>query len=195
MERWKEIKDYEGIYEVSSAGRVRSLPTIQHFVQGTAYVERFFPGKVLKGYKNTNGYIYVDLHKDGSRIKRYIHQLVAEAFCEGYAEGFTVNHKNYIRTDNRAENLEWMSIADNLAYSNTAINLPDNGRSVVQMDDNGNIIAKYRTIKDASKSVGVSSTRIIYVCKGIYQHSAGYVWRYDDNGNKESERTNEGGVT
>lgn len=101
--RWRYIKGFEGRYEVSEAGRVRNSVT----------------GRVLKPVPSTNGYLRVALGR--AHINRLVHRLVAQAFCEGYAEHLDVNHRNGIRSDNRAENLEWVTRSENIAHSHRVL--------------------------------------------------------------------------
>tara|TARA_R110000796_G_scaffold36110_1_gene92388 strand:- start:8 stop:487 length:480 start_codon:yes stop_codon:yes gene_type:complete len=94
MEEFKDVIGYEGLYQVSNLGRVKSL--------------KFGKERILKTTLNKGDYLQLDLNKDGKRKVRTVHQLVAEAFLGHVPCGhkLIVNHKNFIRHDNRAENLE-----------------------------------------------------------------------------------------
>lgn len=108
MEKWKEIKGYEGLYQVSNEGRVRSVERfVEYLVKGKYPAKRLFPSTILKTHINNNGYELVDLHYKGEKDKRSVHRLVAETFIPNLEKKPTVNHKNHVRTDNRVENLEW----------------------------------------------------------------------------------------
>ena len=99
MERWRDVKGYEGLYQVSDLGQVKNSK-----------------GQIRKQTLNKNGYLYVNLCKAGKVHNIPVHRLVALAFVETANEGLTVNHKNEVKTDNRACNLEWMTLDDNLRY-------------------------------------------------------------------------------
>lgn len=100
---WKEIAGYEGIYEVSDTGLVRSL--------------KFGKAKILKPQNNGNGYLHFRLCKNGKAKNTKIHRLVAEAFLPNPLGLETVNHIDEDKTNNNVSNLEWMSRPDNVAYS------------------------------------------------------------------------------
>ena len=103
-EKWKDIAGYEGIYQVSDLGRVRSL--------------KFGRVKVLKGGKDRKGYLFVNLHRDGKQKTIKIHRLVAQAFIPNNDSSKTqINHKNEDKTENKVSNLEWCSAQYNLTYN------------------------------------------------------------------------------
>ena len=103
---WVSINGYEGLYEVSSAGVIRSLPRVDRF-------GRSIPGVVLKLYKHSSGYSSVGLCKCGVKTQYLVHRIVASNFIGQPPEGFVANHINGNKKDNRVENLEWCSMADN----------------------------------------------------------------------------------
>lgn len=113
-EEWKAINGYEGYYEISNLGRVKALQrTINNGHGGTTTRKEHIKGQTV----NPDGYLMVGLNKDAVQRKRPVHVLVAEAFVDGWFPGAEVNHKDFDRTNNRAENLEWVSHSDNVTYS------------------------------------------------------------------------------
>lgn len=113
-EIWKDIKDFEGIYQVSNLGNVRSLDRKVFNKGNNSWCNK--KGRILKPTKDKGGYLYVGLHdKENAKTSSVkIHRLVAFAFCIGYEYGLEVNHKNGNRQDNRSENLEWVTRSQNI---------------------------------------------------------------------------------
>lgn len=110
---WRSISGYEGLYEVSSNGKVRSLEREVITSDGKLKV---FRSQVLRSSKDKDGYLLVHLYKDGKSSTRRVHLLVATAFIPN-PNGFTeVNHLNEVKDDNRVENLEWCTRKENMNY-------------------------------------------------------------------------------
>lgn len=119
-EEWRPVKDYESLYEVSSAGRVRSLDrTVRCGVRGNGL--RTLPGRMLKPGDDTHGYPSINLADETHGRKRVfakIHRLVAESFLGTKpTSAHVVNHINGITTDNRVENLEWITQRQNMQHA------------------------------------------------------------------------------
>jgi len=108
-EEWKTIDGFEGKYQVSNLGRVRSVYFSNRFVSKKPQ------NKILSQSDNGCGYLLVHL---GTKKKDfYVHRLVAEYFCENPDKKKCVNHKDYDRKNNRADNLEWTTYSENVLYS------------------------------------------------------------------------------
>ena len=103
-EQWRDVAGYDGMYQVSDLGRVRSRKSGEW--------------KVMKGGKNSRGYLNVILRKNRKIKSITVHRLVANAFIpNNYETKNEINHKNEIKTDNRVDNLEWCDRSYNLAYN------------------------------------------------------------------------------
>lgn len=112
-EIWKDIPEYQGYYQVSNKGNVRSLD--RRIVRKDGVVQ-FLPGKIMIPYDNTDGYLTVHLSQNGKNHRISVHRLVAEAFIP-HEKGQEVNHKDFDRHNNCVENLEWITHGDNVRYT------------------------------------------------------------------------------
>lgn len=155
---WKEISGYEGLYEVSDTGLVRSL-NFNH----TGKTRIISPGK------QRDGYLAVQLCKDGIRKNLLVHRLVANAFIQNPQNLKTVNHIDEDKTNNNVSNLEWMSHGDNARYSHN--------KPVVQLDKNGNVVV-FPSIIEAERQTGIHQGNICSCCRGKLKSAGGYIWRY-----------------
>lgn len=115
QEIWKDVKDFEGLYQVSNLGRVKSLKREVVYFEGNNSKNKHHTvfEKMKNQSKKDNGYLITSLYKGNKGNHKYIHRLVAEAFIPNPSNLPTVNHKNLNKQDNRVENLEWCSYADN----------------------------------------------------------------------------------
>lgn len=163
-EIWKDVQGFEGLYQVSNMGRVRSLDrwTLNER-------SRFIKGRMLNPYMNKyKGYLRISL-SDGHRNRKHyeVHRLVALHFVPGYKEGLVVNHINEIKTDNRAENLEWCTYQYNLNYSDI---IAWKRKPVYQYDLDGNFIKKFKCRYQAEQELGFTIFHAIYLSKRGYAH-------------------------
>ena len=197
-EVWADITGFEGLYQISSYGRVKSLSRHHPNVQGGYYLTK---EKILCPRKHTNGYLNVQLCKDGIKRNHYIHRLVANAFLRNDhpQEYIDVNHINEEKTDNRVSNLEWCSRVYNCMYGTKIERTKQNSPSmaiiqekrnqqnlygaevpVLCVDNDGVVVAKYKSIMDASRLTGISASNICECCKGKRKMTGGYYWQYID---------------
>ena len=172
MEIWKPVKGYEWFYEVSNLGNVRNAAT----------------GKILKSTPRGTGYLGVSLYDENGDSKQvYVHRLVADAFCKNPDGKETVNHKNENKQDNRASNLEWVTIQENLLYGTRLKRISEkktNGygsKKVSQFSKDGEFIKTYPSTAQAAREVGCSGADIRKAIIGKYKRCAGYVWRYAED--------------
>lgn len=117
MERWKQsdcLESYAGIIEVSDRGRVRVRERKYRLRSKWGTVtEQTKPDQIVSGEIGSHGYRVVAFYVHRKRHRFLVHRLIAKAFVTGYAGGLTVNHINGDKTDNRAKNLEWVTLAEN----------------------------------------------------------------------------------
>ena len=184
-ELWKDIEGYEGIYQVSNMGRVRSLDRIVPALNRmTGEVQDYFRrGKVLKQTKVFGGYLAVGfiVRSEGKRENCFVHRLVAKAFVPGYREDLDVNHKDEDKTNNRADNLEWVTRQENINYGTGKWRRHKfNARQVQQLTMDGKPVATFPTIAEAARQTGIDASNIQCCLKGKrgqYQ-AGGYRWKH-----------------
>lgn len=199
MEIWKDIKGYEGLYQVSNLGNVKNL---KRKVKISKTLEKYkeIPEHILKPIKNKCGYLYVSLANNGKIKNVRVHKLVAEAFIPNDNKILQINHINGLKSDNRVENLEWVTCKDNINkawemglceknrellrkniiernhkrdYSKTQYKT-----SVLQYDLEGNLIKRYKSLSDAGRQNNVNATTIAYRIKN--GDKKGYMWKYEN---------------
>jgi NUMOD4 motif-containing protein/HNH endonuclease len=114
MEIWKDIKDFEGLYQVSNFGRVRSLPRM--VLRGKSF--GIMGGIILKSFLDKNGYLKVNLSNGiGNRFQKWVARLVAQAFIDNPLNKPQINHKDGIKTNNLIDNLEWVTGSENTQHA------------------------------------------------------------------------------
>lgn len=169
-EIWKDVPQYEGLYQVSNTGKVKSL---SHYTRNNVKGgKRLTNGKVLSQYKMPNGYLQVQLSKNESRKKYYVHRLVANAFLKNEQGLSDVNHIDGDKNNNSIENLEWCSHKDN------QVHMVDNGLTrkskPVMCIETGMV---YRSMTEAEKQTGIDRHSIKESCESDEGYR-GFHWRY-----------------
>ena len=169
METWKPVVGYDGLYEVSDQGRVKSLGNNKSKKE-----------KILKPRKSGRGYLKVGLCKDGHAKQTYVHRLIAEAFIPNPLGLETVNHKDEVKTNNVASNLEWMSQKDNNNYGTHNKRVAESLSKQVQMFDKstGELLATFPSLSEANMVTGINQGNISKCCIGKYKSAGGYIWKY-----------------
>jgi hypothetical protein len=115
MEIWKSIKNYEGIYEASNLGRIKSLKRV--VLNNGSYSGSVTKNElILKQHKNKYGYYVVTLQKNKIRTHKSVHRIIAETFIDNINNYNEVNHKNFDKSDNKIENLEWCNRSQNINH-------------------------------------------------------------------------------
>jgi len=176
-EIWKPVVGYEGRYEVSNLGRVKSLDRVVKAKNN----DRFISGRILKQCFDLDGYLMVGLFIDGKQTKFKTHRLVCIAFKENPLNKYCVNHINEIKTDNRLENLEWASVKENVNHgTGIARRSLSKGKIVEKIDKRGIVVDRYLTISSVEKD-GYTRTSVTQVCLGRRNSHKGYFWRYYEN--------------
>lgn len=175
-EIWKDIKNFEGYYQVSNLGNIMSTGA-KRKTNGTGNYDR---GKrLLKQYPNNKGYMTVHLYKYGKDHQKLVHRLVAEAFIENPFQFEKVNHKDENPSNNRVDNLEWCTQKYNMNYGNVKNKISKgNSKPIIQFSINGETIKKYSSILQAEKETGISNGSIGDCLHGRRKTAGGYIWQY-----------------
>ena len=184
MEEWRDIKGYEGLYQVSNTGKVKSLGN------GKSNNSNNNKERILKG-KEDKGYLKVNLYKDGKRKSYLVHVLVATAFLEN-PEGYTeLNHKDEDKTNNCVENLEYCSRSYNVNYgtrnkkagkriSEKNTNNPKLSKPVIGINKISGLIVEFPSNREASRQLGINSSSICSCLKGRKKSAGEFYWIYRD---------------
>lgn len=168
MEVWKDVKGYEGLYQVSSHGRLKRVfrNKKEHF---------------LTGKRDKDGYTQVILSRNQKKKHFRLHRLVAEAFKPNPDSKPEVNHKDRNKQNNNASNLEWVTGSENVQHSfQTGRNVRK--KPILQLTKNMELVASWDSIADASRETGIKHSNISACCnkRKWYNTAGGYIWRYKE---------------
>jgi hypothetical protein len=173
-EIWKDIIGYEGLYEVSTQGRIKSK-------QNNKVI-------ILKPLIKTDGYCRVALCKQDQKIKwYYIHRLVASAFIPNKLNKLTVNHINEIKDDNKLSNLEWMTHKENINHGTRTARAVANGGgnapcpvyqyTIIDKKTSQYVfIKRWKSMIEAERQGGYLNSKISEVCSGLHKSHANCFW-------------------
>ena len=174
-EIWKDIEGYEGYYQVSNLGRVRSLDNYEKF--GKVTWKR--KGKILKPRLNEKGYALVNLSINSKTKNHRVHRLVWEAFNGPIPEGFEINHINENKEDNRLENINLMTHKNNINWGTGIRRQARKKRMpVTQILQDGTEFFSYFSVSEAEKETGINNKSIRLCCNGKIKTAGGFKWRY-----------------
>ena len=202
-ERWEQIPGFEGYYEISNYGRVKSIARYVEYSKGTTTCTLFVPTKILKQTISKKGYYRVSLLKKEEHKKIAVHIIVARTFLENPNDYPQINHKDENKKNNTVffksngeidhikSNLEWCTAKYNANYGTKneriSIKLKEtyskkkcnhNPKKVSQSDLKGVLITSFPSIYKASKQTGIDPAGIARCCKGEYSKFKGYIWRF-----------------
>ena len=182
-EIWKDIEGFEGLYQVSNLGRVRSLG--RDLVRKSRYgtmAPYHINGRVLKPLHSQGDYCYVHLFdKNGTSTNHKVHRLVAKAFVPNPDNLNEVNHIDEDKENNRADNLEWCKHMDNCNHgTRNERSAVMRGIQVEQLTLDGHHVAFYQSACDASRQTGIARKGINDCCRRHLKTAGGYLWKYKE---------------
>lgn len=155
MEIWKDVNGYTGLYQISNLGNVKRN------------------NKILKPYFNSKGYYRVDLYKDGIEKKYTVHRLVAEHFIPNPDNKPCIDHINTNKTDNRVENLRWVTHKEN---NNNPKSKYKQSIPVLQFSLDGELVNRWESIRDIEREIGIRNSAISH-CLKSNKICGGFKWR------------------
>lgn len=176
-EKWLPIKGYEGRYEVSDRGRVRSLDRVEIQKNGVARLRK---GKILYLKKNNKGYRSVGLSKDYNHTFHLVHRLVAIAFIPNPLNLECINHKDCNPLNNTVDNIEWCTYQYNSTYKDRIEkSVAKRCKRVEQYTLLGEYVTTHRSANYAAVTIGVAPSGVYQALSGVYKTYGGYIWRYE----------------
>ena len=175
-EEWRDVVGYEGLYQVSDQGRVKSLERkISHWRGG----ERTVKERILKPRTNRYGYLIVGLYAGGKQKMLTVHRLVCQAFHENLDNKPQVNHLNEDKKDNRACNLEWCTRIENCNHgTRNERSAKNRSKSVGQYTLDGELVKIWPSAKEVERQAGFHRGIICKAAKGNYKTAYGFIWKY-----------------
>lgn len=181
-EIWKPVRNYEGLYEVSNMGRVKSVERMKWC--GKGYYKA--PERILKLKKRKDGYLQIKLHKDGAEKVYLVHRLVSEAFIPNPNNLPEVNHKDEDKTNNHIDNLEFCSRLYNNTYNGRAKKAGKKlaeklSKPVYSISKESGLITYWKSATVASRQIGISQSNICACLKGKRKSAGGFYWQYSDS--------------
>ena len=171
-EIWKDIEGYEGLYKVSTCGKVKSL---ERYRNGKNESKAYVKERILRPGKDGSGYLFVVLSKECKEKTFKIHRLVAQAFIPNPEHLQDINHKDEIKTNNYASNLEWCTRQYNINYgSHNERMRKTKSKKCLCIDTN----QVYESTMEVERQTGISNGCISSCCNGRQKTAGGYHWKY-----------------
>lgn len=185
-EIWKDITGFEGYYQIGNLGSIKSIDRIIPTRRG---VGKFIAGKILKPHLGTNGYLYVNLSKNGIHYTKTIHSILSNEFIPNPENKPEVNHKDGIKHHSYESNLEWCTHSENglHAYRMGLSTSPNKGKfgslnhrskRIIQLNLNGTKIESFGSVREANRVTKISNGHISECANGIRMSAGGFIWKY-----------------
>lgn len=186
QEIWKDIEGYEGLYQISNTGKIKSLKRYKNNHNKKQLVKE----KIRKQIISKTGYYTCMLYKNGNKKLLKVHRLIAQAFIPNPNNYPIINHINGNKLDNNILNLEWCDYSHNNKEAHRLDLIKNNTKGlkkytnslkkrVNQYDLEENYIKTWNCISDIQKELGYTTTNICACCKNIRKTAYGFIWKYE----------------
>lgn len=170
IEQWVDIEGYEGLYQISNQGRVKSLPRLRYTPNGSSYMTKEI---ILKVGMGTNTYHFVSLWKNNKSETKYVHRLVALHFIPKIKGKDFVNHIDENKLNNNVSNLEWCTDMENRHHGTGLARMGKaHGRKITDE------VVTYDSVSEASRTTGKGRSTIWKYLTGRTEDPRGNEWRY-----------------
>ena len=175
-EVWRDIEGFEGLYQVSDQGRVKSLERkVKHWCGG----ERIQKERILKPGMDKGGYLIVNLCAGGKRKTLKVHRLVCGAFLPRAEGKDAINHKDEDKTNNNVWNLEWVSHKENCNFGTRNERIAKaNSKPVAQCTEEGELVKTWSSLTEIGKQTGFGIGNISLAANGKHKQAYGFIWKY-----------------
>ena len=168
IEIWKDIPGYEGKYQASNLGNIKSLN-----------YSNTKKSRILKGGLTKDGYLQVVLYLNGYGKNFTIHRLIWNSFKGIITDDYQINHINEIKTDNKLINLEILLKIDNLNHGTRNLRISKSlSKKVIKLDINNNILEEYNSTTEAGRINNISNRNISSCCRNERSTAGGFKWKY-----------------
>lgn len=187
-EIWKDVKNYEGLYQVSNLGNIRKIQNRKYdFKTSTLKLEKVEINMTISEHL---GYKTVKLtDKFGKRRHLFLHRIIAETFIQNPNNYKVVNHIDCNKHNNDIKNLEWVTQKENVKHAwknklceTTRIVSATNGKKcskkIIQLDKENNIVKVWDSTMDIERTLGIRHANISICCKNHKRTAKGFYWRY-----------------
>lgn len=164
-EIWLDIEGYEGLYQISNKGRVKSL------YKGSE--------RILRPAIDRYGYYKIMLYNDGVRKTFTIHRLVAQAFIPNLYNKPQINHLDENKLNNCVYNLEWATAKENINYGTHNERVGNSqSKPIIQYSKSGDFIREWKSASEVKRVLGIDNSHIIECCRGKLKSAGNFIWKY-----------------